>query len=174
MKLILTILVLAISGCAGTYQGAKTDLSAATAPKAATLDPGQVKSLLDKLVNVDGPAAIKRAQKEVDNQKTSPAEVVYAQKRIVCYQTIIDIAPDFNLLHFTAQGKAAGVLDAFEIVAETAEGIATTVQVGLPAVDKARFDTSCGWIGQRTVNIAAALGLRMANGVGGAALLLPK
>jgi hypothetical protein len=170
--LIFAILLL-LSGCAGTYQGVKSDYRAAVEPAPAAVDPPQVRTLLDKLVNVDGPAAIARAQREASNPKTPPAEVVYAQKRIVCYQTIIEIAPNFSLLNFSAPGESAGVLDTFEILAETAESVAT-VQVGLPEVDKAKFDTACGWIGQRTVNIAAALGLRLAKVAAGAAVLVPK
>lgn len=163
-----------LSACA-TYQGAKTDVQAAVAgaTPAPKLEPTQVQSLLDKLINEDAPAAIARAQKEIDNPKTSAEEVIYAQKRIVCYQAIVSIAPNFTLLNITSPGQSAGVLDLFEISAEAVEGVAA-VKLGLAPVDRAKFETSCGWIGQRTIVIANQLGLRLARVAADTAILLPK
>jgi len=176
--ILIFLLSLCVGGCS-TWAGVKADTNAAVAgtkdAATPTPDPVEVQSLLDKLVLVDGPAAIARAQKEIDNPKTSPEGVIYAQKRIICYQTVIDIAPNFHLLNAPGiSGDSAGVLDRFEIVAETVEGAKSVAGVGLPPVDKAKFETACGWIKQRSEVIAVGLGLKIGSFGSGLGFLLPK
>jgi hypothetical protein len=173
MKIIIALLaVFALAACGGTWSGVKSDtvaLKADVTPAPAPVDPVEAQSLLDKLENVDGPAAIARAQAEVANPKTPPAEVIYAQKRVLCYQAIMEIAPNFRLLNLPSiKGSGAGVLDDFEIVAETAEGTLTALKIGVTDVDRAKFETSCGWIGQRSRVIIGTMNLRAASA------LLPK
>lgn len=163
------LLSLVLASCANLQPA-----STATPPPPVTTDPLEVHSLLDKLVKVDGPAAIARAQKQADDPKSTPAQAIYAKKRVECYTAIVAVAPTFQLLDAPSLEAPAGVLDIFEQAAESAEGLKSGPALGLPAESRALFETSCGWIKQRAEVIAIGMGLRLVNLSNGLSALVPK
>lgn len=176
MKALLAI-ILAACSYASVVEAATIGTKAeATAPMAVDPAPAEGLAGIRAKVIAHADAAIARANAYIANPKTTDAERVYAQKRVACYTAIKEIVPNVNLPDLPSIDKPNGPLDFFELGAENVEHIAN--QDGgdllLSDVDKAKFVTNCGWIGQRARGIAAVLGLRVVALGKGMAFLAPK